>query len=77
MGKRTSARQRTLAPLKSWLSNLSTATLRSPAVSNSTNLKAVNEDMALNGCVNLTLYHRGRGQPRSRRRQAQSDVQSL
>lgn len=34
----TSATQRTLEPLKSWLSNLSTATFKSAAVSNSTKL---------------------------------------
>lgn len=38
---------------------------------------AVNEDLALNSSMSLTLCHRGRGQLRNRRRQAQSDVQNL
>lgn len=74
---RTSAVQRTLDPLKSSLSSFSTATFRSAAVSNSTNLSHVNGIVPDRETKDLTLYHRGRGRPRRRPHQGLGGAQSL
>lgn len=65
-GWQTSAVQRTLEPLKSWLSNFSTAVFKSAAVSNSTKLRHISEALMLHDrflpfavtvTSNLRVYH--------------------
>jgi hypothetical protein len=77
-GTLTSEVQRTVVPLKSWLSNFSTATFRSAAVSNSTNLYEKVRPVHANLRNQIpTLCHRGHGQPRNRPRQGRSGGQNL
>lgn len=73
----TSDVQRTLVPLKSWLSNFSTATFKSAAVSNSTNLSHRLKSHSYKRMVTLALCHRGHGRPRNRPHQGRSGGQSL
>lgn len=72
----TSAVQRTLEPLKSELSNFSTAIFKSAAVSNSTKLSRSVKFLCSARSL-FTLYHRGHDQPRSRPRRGRNGEQNL